>query len=147
MVLEQGFSLRDGVMALSVKVDVFSNLEERHAGGTQFAQKGNPDQIHLRVPAVAARGVTDWGEQADAFVVAQGVHAQAGFFGGLLNAECWLRRDHQGTLQPGVDSRSSGGAHIDSMLPDIAARALSLSLDRDRIAVSDTQPFHVWMQT
>ena len=71
-----------------------------------------------------ARAITGWGEQADAFVVAQGVHAQTGLLGGLLNAE----RDHQGTIQPGVDSRSSGSAHLNSRVhPSKIARALVMS--------------------
>jgi hypothetical protein len=87
VVLEECFAFCHRVIALPLEVDVIPNLQERHAGGTQFAQKGNPNQIHLRVPTVTARGITNWGEQADAFVVTQGVHAQAGFFGGALNAE------------------------------------------------------------
>ena len=49
MVLEEGLALRHRVISLPVKVDVIPNLEQWHSGGSQFAQKGNPDQIHLRV--------------------------------------------------------------------------------------------------
>jgi hypothetical protein len=85
-----------------------------HAGGPQPGADGNPVEVELVVAPSAAGGAVDGGDdQAGAFVVAQGVHADPGAASGLGDAEArpgagargpgyWLRLDFEHALNLSV---------------------------------------------
>src|SRR6266545_4748868 len=65
-----------------------------HAGGPQPGADDDPVEVELVVAPPAAGGAVDGGDdQAGAFVVAQGVHADPGAAGGLGDAQTLLRLD------------------------------------------------------
>ena len=74
--LKQRPSHRDGAVALAAKFGVALHVADRHAGGAQALQEGQPREILGVVTTLAAVHARDRVKQPDALVVAQRVRRE-----------------------------------------------------------------------
>jgi hypothetical protein len=70
-------------IARAAEFGVPAHVGDGHARVAQAAQDAEPGEIVGGETTVAAGGAVDVGEEADAFVVARRVEAEAGLLGGL----------------------------------------------------------------
>ena len=79
--------LGQGIIALALQLRVALHLLDRHARRAQFVEELDPANIVQCVAAVRVLRAVNRVDESDALVVAQGVGAQPGSFGNLLDGE------------------------------------------------------------